>query len=129
MSDLAWAVPVLVAAVGLIGTWLKISADKRASRQSAQIEIQRVALEQMDKANLAFTAALEAQNATITQQNTRIDRLDAWARSKEETIDSLEGEITALKTALRAEQDYTTVLVAHINDGRPPPPPDRPKRN
>lgn len=56
----------------------------------------------------------------------RLDKERARTDKLNERMEKLELQLANEKQALADEQEYTGILINHINDRKPPPPPPRP---
>ena len=56
----------------------------------------------------------------------RVDQVEQHNEKLRNDIANQQLEIEELVKARKNDEDYISILQAHINDGKPPPPPERP---
>ena len=93
---------VVLPLVTLVGYWW----TRRGGRESHEIEERRLEID-------GLRAAVEAMQTALTsvRQDVTVTKL----------------RVTELESRLESSEEYVTILLQHINDALPPPPPARPR--
>lgn len=85
-------------------------------------------------ASVLITAAVSIGGAWLIARPTGVRNMLAQLEAAYTRITQLEGRVTSLETGkaadtegIRQRDDHIDALEAHIWDGKPPPPPARPK--
>ena len=95
------------------GAFINSLSSRHSVERESDVETDKLAMAAIDTAQRTMLELIKAQEEKITRLDGRIDKAYAARDVVQDHLDD--------------EELYTEILVNHINNGLPPPPPARPE--
>lgn len=95
------------------GAFINSLSSRHSVEKSSDLEANRIAVAAIDTTQRTMLELIKAQEEKIARMDARIDKAYSARDAVQDRLDD--------------EEAYTEVLVNHINNGLPPPPPAHPE--